>query len=143
MLKIKSIKPMFDSLVTTMNKYEDDETLNGTLIDTSRQKGCLKEYQTVVAVGPNVCKDIKVGDMVMINPIRYAKMKHQKGSLKDGVITDNPVIGYEFKTVTINDEECLYLQSTDIMYSFEGEEIEDKKDDKKSNLIIPDNKIIC
>ena len=139
MLKIKSIKPMFDSLITTMNKYEEDGFENGVIV---KQAGSLKEYQTVIAVGPAV-RNIEVGDMVMINPTRYAKMKHKEGSLKNGVITDNPVIGYEFKTVTINDEECLYLQSTDIMYSFEGEEIEDKKDDKKSNLIIPDNKIIC
>ena len=139
MLKIKSIKPMFDSLVTTMNKYEQDGFENGVIV---KQAGSLKEYQTVIAVGPAV-RNIEVGDTVMINPIRYAKMKHKEGYLKNGVITDNPVIGYEFKTVTINDEECLYLQSQDIMYSFEGEEIEDKKDDKKSNLIIPDNKIIC
>ena len=139
MLKIKSIKPMFDSLITTMNKYEEDGFENGVIV---KQAGSLKEYQKVIAVGPAV-RNIEVGDTVMINPIRYAKMKHKEGSLKNGVITDNPVIGYEFKTVTINDEECLYLQSQDIMYSFEGEEIEDKKDDKKSNLIIPDNKIIC
>ena len=136
MLKIKSIKPMFDSLVTTMNKYEEDGYENGVIV---KQAGVLKEYQKVIAVGPAV-RNIEVGDMVMINPIRYAKMKHKEGSLKNGVITDNPVIGYEFKTVTINDEECLYLQSQDIMYSFEGEEVEDKKD---SNIIIPDNKIIC
>lgn len=138
MLKIKSIKPMFDSLVTTMNKYEDDGFENGVIV---KQAGSLKEYQTVIAVGPAV-RNIEVGDKVMINPTRYAKMKHQKGSLKDGVITDNTVIGYEFKTVTINDEEYLYLQSQDIMYSFEGEEVEDKKDNKVS-LIMPDNTIIC
>ena len=135
MLKIKSIKPMFDSLVTTMNKYEEDGYENGVIV---KQAGVLKEYQKVIAVGPAV-RNIEVGDMVMINPIRYAKMKHKEGSLKNGVITDNPVIGYEFKTVTINDEECLYLQSQDIMYSFEGEEVEDKK----NNIILPDNKIIC
>ena len=138
MLKIKSIKPMFDSLVTTMNKYEDDGFENGVIV---KQAGSLKEYQTVIAVGPAV-RNIEVGDTVMINPIRYAKMKHKEGSLKNGVITDNPVIGYEFKTVTINDEEYLYLQSQDIMYSFEGEEVEDKKDNKV-NLIIPNNKILC
>ena len=135
MLKIKSIKPMFDSLVTTMNKYEQDGFENGVIV---KQAGSLKEYQTVIAVGPAV-RNIEVGDTVMINPIRYAKMKHKEGSLKNGVITDNPVIGYEFKTVTINDEECLYLQSQDIMYSFEGEEINDKKD----NIILPDTQIIC
>ena len=32
MLKIKSIKPMFDSLVTTMNKYEQDGFENGVIV---------------------------------------------------------------------------------------------------------------
>ena len=138
MLKIKSIKPMFDSLVTTMNKYEDDGFKNGVIV---KQAGSLKEYQTVIAVGPAV-RNIEVGDKVMINPSRYAKMKHNEGSLKNGIVADNPIIGYEFRTVTINDKECLYLQSQDIMYSFEGEEVEDKKDNKVS-LIIPNNKILC
>ena len=138
MLKIKSIKPMFDSLVTTMNKYEDDGFENGVIV---KQAGSLKEYQTVIAVGPAV-RNIEVGDKVMINPSRYAKMKHNEGSLKNGIVADNPIIGYEFRTVTINDEECLYLQSQDIMYSFEGEEVEDKKDNKVS-LIMPNNKILC
>lgn len=138
MLKIKSIKPMFDSLVTTMNKYEDDGFKNGVIV---KQAGSLKEYQTVIAVGPAV-RNIEVGDKVMINPSRYAKMKHNEGSLKNGIVADNPIIGYEFRTVTINDEECLYLQSQDIMYSFEGEEVEDKKDNKVS-LIMPNNKILC
>ena len=138
MLKIKSIKPMFDSLVTTMNKYEDDGFKNGVIV---KQAGSLKEYQTVIAVGPAV-RNIEVGDKVMINPSRYAKVKHNEGSLKDGIVADNPIIGYEFRTVTINDEECLYLQSQDIMYSFEGEEVEDKKDNKVS-LIMPNNKILC
>ena len=138
MIKIKKLRPMFTNIVTTMNSYEDDVVTASGLLDTTRQKGALKEYQTVIAVGNSV-RDINIGDVVCINPIRYAKMKHKEGSLKNGVITDNPVIGYEFKTVTINDEECLYLQSQDIMYSFEGEEVEDKKD----NIILPDNKIIC
>ena len=138
MLKIKSIKPMFDSLVTTMNKYENDGFKNGVIV---KQAGSLKEYQTVLAVGPAV-RNIEVGDKVMINPSRYAKMKHNEGSLKNGIVADNPIIGYEFRTVTINDEECLYLQSQDIMYSFEGEEVEDKNDNKV-NLIMPNNKILC
>ena len=137
MLKIKSIKPMFDSLVTTMNKYEQDGFENGVIV---KQAGSLKEYQTFIAVGPAV-RNIEVGDTVMINPIRYAKKKHQDGSLKDGVITDNPIVKYEFNVVTVNNEDCLLLYDQDIMYVFEGEEIE-LKANKSSNLILPDNEII-
>lgn len=138
MLKIKSIKPMFDSLVTTMNKYEQDGFENGVIV---KQAGSLKEYQTVIAVGPAV-RNIEVGDTVMINPIRYAKKKHQEGSLKDGIVTDNPIIKYEFNVIKVNGENCLLLYDQDIMYIFEGEEVENKKDNK-TNIILPDNEIIC
>ena len=138
MLKIKSIKPMFDSLVTTMNKYEEDGYENGVIV---KQAGVLKEYQKVIAVGPAV-RNIEVGDMVMINPIRYAKKKHQEGSLKDGIVTDNPIVKYEFNVIKVNGENCLLLYDQDIMYIFEGEEVENKKDNK-ATIILPDNEIIC
>ena len=51
---------MFTSLITTMNKYEQDEIISG-LIDPLKREGSIKEYQTVLSVGSMV-KDIKVGD---------------------------------------------------------------------------------
>ena len=137
MLNITGVKPMFNNILTTMNKYEKDEYENGIII---YKKGDLKEYQEVIAVGSTV-RDIKVGDKVMINPIRYAKKKHQEGSLKDGIITDNPVVKYEFNVINVNGEPCLLLYDQDIMYVFEGEEVE-SKENKPSNLILPDTKII-
>ena len=124
MLKITKVKPMFNTVITTANKYEEDYRTGG-LIDPSKSKGSLKEYQTVVAVGSMV-KGIEVGDKVMIDPTRYAVMKHKAGSLKDGVIEDNPVVGYNFKTVYINDTLHLMLVDADIKYVFEGEELPDE-----------------
>lgn len=112
MRKLISIKPMFNKIVTTMNCYEEDQVIDG-IIDTRRTKGTLKEYQTVVAVGSTV-RDIKVGDVVSINPTRYAVMEHKDGSLKNGVISDNMRVGYKFNTITINDEEHLMLYDQDI-----------------------------
>ena len=70
---------MFNQVVTTMNKY-DDVVRNSGLIDATRSNR-LKEYQTVVAVGPSV-RDVKPGDVVFINPRRYARVTHKDG-LKD------------------------------------------------------------
>ena len=58
---------MFTSLITTMDKYEQDKLTNGGLIDTAKQQGTLKEYQKVLAIGDSV-RNIKVGDLVCINP---------------------------------------------------------------------------
>jgi hypothetical protein len=125
MLKIKKIKPMFNAIVTTMNRYEEDMTDNGVIVDTEKQQGSIKEFQTVVAVGSTV-RDIKVGDLVSINPTRFGVKKHQEGSLKDGVITDNPIIGFNFDIIEINDAPHLLLQDRDINYIIEdSEEIPD------------------
>lgn len=139
MLKIKKIKPMFTHLITTMEKYEEDVTTAGGLIDTNKQKGSVKEYQKVVAIGSTV-RDIKVGDLVLINPKNYRILKHEKGSMKDGVITDNPVVGYNVPTVEINGEQFMYLDDRDIEYVIE--DYEEVEDPKPSMIITPPTDII-
>lgn len=136
MLKVRKIRPMFTSLITTMDKYEKDVKIGG-LIDTARQQGGLKEYQKVLAVGSSV-RDIKVGDIVCVNPARFAVRKHQAGSLKDGVVTDNPVTTYNFDVVEMDGKQCLLLQDRDI--DFIIEEWEDVPDPAPSPLIKPAEK---
>lgn len=118
---IKKVKPMFNGLITTMNRYEQDVKVKGTDLIDSSKSNAVKEYQTVVAVGPMV-RGIEVGDTVFINPNRYAVMKHKTGSLQDGVIKDNPVIGYNFDIVEIDGVNHLYLQDSDIKFVAEIEE---------------------
>nr|DAX57676.1 MAG TPA: co-chaperonin [Crassvirales sp.] len=117
-----------------MNKYENDVKTSTGLIDTSRQKGTLKEYQTVLAVGDSV-RGINVGDIVCINPSRFAVKKHKEGSLKDGIVTDNPVVTYNFDIIELDNKQCLLLQDRDI--DFVIEDYEEIPDVAPSNIIIP------
>lgn len=128
---------MFTALVTTMDKYEHDERTAGGLIDTTKQQGSLKEYQRVLAIGSSV-RDIKVGDLVCVNPTRFAVKQHQAGSLKDGVVTDNPTIKYNFDVVEMDGKQCLLLQDRDI--DFVIEEYEEVPDPIPSPLIKPEEK---
>lgn len=139
MLKVKKIKPLFTSLITTMDKYEQDKITEGGLIDTSKQQGTLKEYQTVLAVGDSV-RNIKVGDLVCVNPARFAVRKHEKGSMRDGIITDNPVVGYNFDIVEMDGKNCLLLQDRDIEFIIE--DYEEVPDPIPSPLIQPDNTLV-
>lgn len=139
MLKVKKIKPLFTSLITTMDKYEQDKITDGGLIDTSKQQGTLKEYQTVLAVGDSV-RNIKVGDLVCVNPARFAVRKHEKGSMRDGIITDNPVVGYNFDIVEMDGRNCLLLQDRDIEFIIE--DFEEVPDPIPSPLIQPDNTLV-
>lgn len=138
-LNIKKIRPMFNQVITTMDKYSDDEMKTGSIIDVSKVNNPIKEYQKVVAVGPMV-RNIEVGDIVMINPKRYGKVRHKEGSLKDGVITDNPVVSYNFNVIELNHTPFLLLLDQDI--DFIIEEYEEVKDSPQSDIIVPNNDII-
>lgn len=137
MLRAKKIRPMFTALITTMDKYEEDVRTTGGLLDVNKQQGGLKEYQTVLAIGESV-RGIKVGDLVCVNPTRFAVKKHQAGTLKDGVVTDNPVVKYNFDVVEMDGRQCLLLQDRDI--DFIIEEYEEVPDPTPSPLIKPEEK---
>lgn len=112
MLKLKKITPTFNHILVTMNKRDHDEYDNGVLV---RPTGSTKEWQTVIAVGPTV-KNCKEGDVIMVDPVRYAIQKHREGSLKDGVVADNPTIAYNIPIITVDGKEYMYLFDTDIQF---------------------------
>lgn len=136
MLNIKKIRPMANYLVTTREEYTEDDTKKGGII--VKTKGALKEYQKVIATGPLV-RGIQEGDMVCINPKRYAKYKHNPGSLKDGVVTDNPVVSYNFNVVELDHIPYLLLTDQDIDFVIEDWE---EEEDKSNPIIIPERKLI-
>ena len=135
MLKIKEIKPLFTSILTTGDKYEKD-TKEGGII--TNKKGDLKMYQKVLAVGSSV-RDIKVGDMIMFSPRDYVVMKYDPNSVKNDMDM-NKVVKMNLPWVTITKdnvtEDCLLLKDRDVLFVFEGEEV------AESDIIIPDNKVL-
>lgn len=128
---------MFNAIVTTMDMYTEDELKVGGIIDSSKIQMSIKEYQTVIAVG-NTVKDIKVGDLVKINPERYKVRKYKEDSIKNDINAYNPVEQYQFKTVTIDNKQYLLLYDSDIQYIVE--EFEDEE--PQSDVIVPNNDII-
>lgn len=138
MLKINSIKPLFNKIVTTCDTYAKGKTKGGIILKT---EGTIKEYQRVEAVGSTV-RDIKVGDLVMINPTRYIIPQHKEKkdeSLK-GVISDELTLGVSFPIVEYGDKRHLLINDQDIDYIIDGEEVEDEQ--PKSSLILPKAKEI-
>jgi co-chaperonin GroES (HSP10) len=135
MLKIKEIKPLFTSILTTGNKYEKDVKEGGII---TNKKGDLKLYQKVLAVGSSV-RDIKVGDMIMFSPKDYVVMKYDPNSVKNDMDM-NKVVKMNLPWVTITKdnqtEDCLLLKDRDVLFVFEGEEV------VESDILIPDNKVL-
>lgn len=135
MLHIKKIKPMFTSLVTTGNVYEEDMKENGIIV---AKKGDIKEYQTVIAVGPSV-RDINVGDTVMIDMMHFAVTKYDPNSIKNDMDM-NKVIRLNIPWVYIDDEKgnpqrYMLISDRDVKYVFEGEE-------KNESIIVPSKPVI-
>lgn len=131
MLHVTKIKPLFDHLLITADRFEKDMVHNGVIL---ANKGDLKLWQTVVAVG-SVVRDIKVGDKVMINPNDFAVKKYNKNSVQND-LDNNPVLTYNFPFETVDDEkgnpkDYLYISDRNVKYVFEGIE----KDD---SLILPE-----
>ena len=137
MLKVKSIKHLFTGVLTTANKYETTSTKNGIIISAKQTEGHIKEYQTVVKVGSSV-REIKPGDIVLINPSRYLRKKFDENSIRDD-FDKNPTIEINIPTVVINDKEYFLIEDRDVAYIIDDcEEIPDTK----PSIIMPKNTTI-
>ena len=136
MLHIKSIKPMFTSIVTTAYRFEEDYTVNGMILAS---KGDYKPWQTIISIGDSV-RNLKKGDKVMVNLDNYVVRKYDKNSLQND-LDNNKKVRYAFNFVTLDDsngnpKECFLFNDRDILYSFEGEEKADIIKVPKAKLII-------
>lgn len=115
-MNIKKIKPMFNRVLVTMDKYEEEQ-MHGSIIDTTKKVGAVKEIQKVIAVGDTV-RGIKEGDLVEINPDRYKVTKYDPNSVKED-FGMNKVIDYIIPTVEIDGVMHLLIYDNDIEYIIE------------------------
>lgn len=129
MYKLKKIKPTFNHIVVTMDRYSRYYKTGG-LIDSSKA-GLIKEYQTVVEVGPMV-RGIEVGDVIFINPQRYLEIKHHfKDADANNVQKDDMHAILRIPRFTIYDgedgasREVMLLGDNDVFFVAEGEEFDE------------------
>lgn len=132
MLKINKIKPLYTKLITTADKYKNDQKV-GNILDANRLEGRYKEYQKVVSIGSSV-REVKVGDLVLIDPSRYIKRKFSDNSLREDFV-ENPIISIDIPTVLMGDTDYFMLDERDIVYIIE--ESEEIPDPVEESIIIP------
>lgn len=128
-IKVLKATPMFNGVITTCHQWEVDGESDG-LIDTAKSQGIVKPHQTVIAVGSSA-RSVKVGDLVIIDPTRFMKMRYNENSLKNNVVKENEIAGFDFPIIYINDEPHMLLNENDISYivnEFEEFEIESDSD---------------
>lgn len=137
MLEIHDIRPVFSRLITTANKYESDQ-MTGSIVDANKLEGRYKEYQTVVRVGSFV-KEVKEGDVVLIDPTRYIRRKYSDNSLRND-FKENPIEEISIPTVTMNGEDYFLIEDRDIIYVIS--DYDEVPDEPASNLILPKSRKI-
>lgn len=132
-IKIKAIQPMFNALVTTMDKYEDK---GGLILDSKVISGAVKEYQTVVAVGDSCKGGLKVGDLVKCNFRRYLVpvQKSLGVNTEDNVEKFEAQARYKFDTIEMNGRKFLKLFDNDIDFIVTDY-------DEVNDVIVPDTSL--
>ena len=139
MLKIEKIRPVATRMLVTGDVYTEDMYNEHGIIES--KKGDMKEYQEVLEVGPMV-RDLKPGDKVMLNMMHFAVMQYDPNSIKKDMGMQK-IKGYQFPKIELTNkdgskQECLYVDQQDIVFSFEGEEVQGKK----NPIITPSKSII-
>lgn len=118
MIKLKDITPVYTSILTTFDKYSMPATIGDSkIIDPTKACDMVKEYQTVLKVG-NMVKLVKPGDIIAINPMKYAQYKQVKqNSLREDLESyKKDIVGFNFPTIELNDVERGLFDERDILY---------------------------
>ena len=125
-IRINEIKPLFTTIITTLDVYEEDLIENGAL---KAPQGSLRMYQKVLAVGSSV-RDVKVGDTVLLNFSNYIVRKFKENSIKEDMSAQEDEYVYDIPRILIGGKICGKFQDRDVegvITNFEEFETEQAK----------------
>lgn len=113
-MRVLEVQPTFDHVVTTADEYKEVQYFAGTdIIDPNSTKTSLKEYQKVLFTSPTNTV-VKPGDIVCINPTRFARKEYKQGSINEAAAEHNMVINYVFDFVEVDGKRLLFIRNQDI-----------------------------
>lgn len=112
------IKPRANEIVISANIVEV-KTDKKKVINKDEQLVYFDEFQTVLRVG-SIVRDIKVGDVIAVNPNRFAKYQEQKSKVRASVEGYEKVLtGYEFPIIQTGFGEVMLITDSDVKYIVE------------------------
>lgn len=119
---MEKIVPIYNAIITTANRYTEEEakTESGIYL-LDNMAGQIKLKQTVIAVGSTACKDIKVGDTIMINPKQYIRKEQKKKAFQPNPNREeyDSVFYIDLPLEESEGKEILFLYDSDIKYIIE------------------------
>ena len=117
-LILKEIQPLNSQILTTANKYENENKLEqkGQILKLKEMPGEYKHFQTILAVGPQV-RQVKPGDVIEIDPSAYIVYEHPEDEKSiRGIVKVRNVGHVELPIIEIDGEERCLLQERDARY---------------------------
>lgn len=116
MIKPTKITPMFNHILTTADRVDIYQKVNGIILPNSKIKGGFSEFQRVLAVGSMV-HNINVGDLICIDPSAYGRPVHKDKINSVSALGDDVVeMEYIPPTMDVGGKECLYIADRDVAY---------------------------
>lgn len=109
-IRINEIQPLFTTIITTLDIYEEDLIENGVL---KAPQGALRMYQKVLAVGDSV-RGVKVGDIILLNFENYIKRKFKENSIKEDMSAQEDEYVYDIPRILIGGKICGKFQDRDV-----------------------------
>jgi hypothetical protein len=112
------IRPRGNEIVITANFVEAPKEKN-KIINKEEQMVYFDEFQTVLRVG-SVVRDVYMGDVVCVNPKRFAKYQEQKSKVRAAVEGyEKVLVGYEFPIIETAFGNVMLISDTDVRYIVE------------------------
>lgn len=113
----KRIRPRANEIVISANLVEVDK--NDKVIDKDEQKLYFDEFQTVLRVG-SVIRDLKIGDVISVNPKRFAIYQEQKSKIRAAVEGyEKVLVGYDFPIIATGFGDVMLITDADVKYIVE------------------------
>jgi len=130
-LNIKKATPIFSGIITTCNRYSEEESKHGSIIDTSKLNQ-VKDIQEIVSSSEQArARGLNNGDILSISFDRYKKSKQVKkqnsimGDIDEHydktLYYDIPVILLDYKEHLLIDISDVTLKIDEHEYITEGE----------------------
>lgn len=114
-LNIKMATPTNGGIITTADKYTEEESTHNGILDTTKL-GVVKDLQTIVSVSDMVAaRGYKPGGIVLLDFNRYAITKQKKDKIKDTMHEHyNNVVSFEIPTIILDGNEHLLIDINDV-----------------------------
>lgn len=124
----KEVLPRYNQIVTTANRYEEDQKFPNGTYDINRKKGMYCTQQQVVAIGDTV-RNLAPGDWIEISwdekRLRYSEEFMRKNKSLAGLDPlsrfyhmDSTGITVEYPVVEINSTPHFVIWDTEVLFKF-------------------------